>query len=305
MDRRKFVSTLLGGSAAVIGLSSLSWKDKRTKITILHTNDTHSRIDPFPIDDARYPGLGGVSKRKALIDSIRAEEEHVLLFDAGDIFQGTTYFNLFGGEIEFKAMTAMGYDAATMGNHDFDAGLEGFSKVLPLASFPFLCANYDFSDTILKDKTAPCKVFQKGDIKIGVFGVGVELNGLVPKNKFGETRYVDPVAVANQMAARLKFDENCNLVVCLSHLGLTPRLNDMCDNVLAAETENINLIIGGHTHTLMEKCEAHKNKAGKTVLINQVGWAGIALGRVDLYFDEKGNPDLFAMAGGGKNLVIG
>jgi 5'-nucleotidase len=305
MDRRKFISTMIGGSVALVALPSLATSRKGTKITILHTNDTHSRIDPFPADDAKYPGLGGVSKRKALVDKIRSEEEHVLLLDAGDIFQGTPYFNLFGGEVEFKAMSAMGYDAATMGNHDFDAGLEGFDKVLPLATFPFLCANYDFSDTVLKDKTSPYKVFQKGDLRIGVFGVGVELTGLVGKSFYGETRYVDPVAVSQQMANRLKFDEKCNLVICLSHLGYTPRLNDMCDKVLAAETEHIHLIIGGHTHTVMEKCEEHKNKAGKTVLVNQVGWAGIALGRVDLYFDEKGNPDLFAMTGRNRNLVVG
>jgi 5'-nucleotidase len=147
-----------------------------TRLTILHTNDMHSRIDPFPETDKRYAGMGGVSQRAALVKAIRAENEHVLLLDSGDIFQGTPYFNFYGGEVEFKAMSAMGYDAATMGNHDFDAGLEGFNLQLPHADFPFLVANYDFSDTLLNKKIKKYKVFKRGPLKIGVFGLGIELD---------------------------------------------------------------------------------------------------------------------------------
>lgn len=306
MNRRKFIYHLAGGAAGLIALPSMTLRQKgKSKITILHTNDTHSRIDPFPADDAKYPGLAGVSRRATLVEQIRSEEEQVLLLDAGDIFQGTPYFNLYGGEVEFRMMSALKYDAATMGNHDFDGGLEGFVKALPHAAFPFLCANYDFSDTVLHDQTKPHKVFYKGNLKIGVFGIGVELDGLVPANLYGKTRYLDPIKQAQAQADFLKLDEKCDLVICLSHLGHKPKLNNLCDPLLAAETEHINLIIGGHSHTFMDKPEEHKNKAGKKVLINQVGWAGLVLGRVDFYFDKSGNPDEWASYGLGLNQVIG
>jgi 5'-nucleotidase len=294
MDRRRFLTSMATGGLALVSIPSLAAGNKENKITILHTNDTHSHIDPFPDNHKRYPGKGGVNRRKALVDRIRAEEENVLLLDAGDIFQGTPYFNMHGGELEFRVMSAMGYDAATMGNHDFDAGIEGFEKMLPYAEFPFLTTNYNFDDTVLKGKTKAYKVFQKGGLKVGVFGVGVELNGLVSKELYKETRYLDPVEKANHYATILKHEEGCDLVICLSHLGFKPRHNKMCDPVLAKETENIHLIIGGHSHTFLEKPEMMKNKVGKQVLVNQVGWAGLILGRVDFYFDKNGDPDLWA-----------
>jgi len=212
---------------------------------------------------------------------------------------------MYGGELEFKMMSALKYDASTMGNHDFDAGLEGFAHVLPFADFPFICSNYDFSNTILKDKTIEHKIFFKGDLKVGVFGLGVELDGLVPAKLYGGTKYLDPISSAQKKADYLKLEEKCDLVICLSHLGHKPRLNSMCDPVLAASTENINLIIGAHTHTFMDKPEEHQNKAGKKVLINQVGWAGLILGRIDFYFDKDGNPDEWACYGIGGNQVVG
>jgi 5'-nucleotidase len=294
MERRRFLTSMATGSLALMSLPSLAAGNKENKLTILHTNDTHSHIDPFPIGHKKYSGKGGVNRRKALIDRIRKEEEHVLLLDAGDIFQGTPYFNMHGGELEFKVMSAMGYDAATMGNHDFDAGIDGFERMLPHAQFPFLCSNYDFSNTVLKDKTSTSQVFKKGPLKIGVFGIGVELDGLVSKELFGDTVYQDPIAKASEQARVLKHDNGCDLVVCLSHLGYKTRHNDMCDPVLAENSENIDLIIGGHSHTFLDKPVMKKNKAGKSVLINQVGWAGLILGRIDFYFDTKGNPDVWA-----------
>ena len=288
----------------MFSLSSMKAMERRPKVTVLHTNDTHSRIDPFPENHKSYPNQGGVSRRMSMINAIREQEEQVLLLDAGDIFQGTPYFNVYKGEPELKLMSAMGYDAATMGNHDFDGGLEGFLDVLPHAGFPFLCANYDFKNTPIEGKTISHTVFQKGSIKVGVFGVGVELHGLVPANLYGATKYIDPVKVANEQATILRNDYHCELVICLSHLGYNPRHNRMCDKVLAAETENIDLIIGGHTHTFMAEPEAAKNKAGKPVLINQVGWAGLVLGRIDFYFDEKGEPDLWATVRRSSNYLI-
>lgn len=305
MERRRFLRSITTGGVAAFTLSSTSWADNRRKVTILHTNDTHSHIDPFPANHSRYPGQGGAGRRKKLIDLIRQEEQEVLLLDAGDIFQGTPYFNIHGGELEFKLMSEMGYDAATMGNHDFDAGLDGFDSMLPHANFPFLCSNYDFSDTLLKGKTKSFEIFKKAGLKIGVFGIGVELAGLVSPEMFKATQYLDPIVNAQKIANELRNEQNCNLVICLSHLGYKSKLNDMCDPILAKETTNIDLIIGGHSHTFFEQAEMHKNKEGKAVLINQVGWAGLILGRIDFCFDTKGNPDLWTSNVLNTNYSIG
>jgi 5'-nucleotidase len=247
----------------------------------------HSHIQPFT--SGRNKGLGGMAQRAGLIKSIREKEDHVLLLDAGDIFQGTPYFNFYGGELEFKLMSKMKYDAVTLGNHDFDNGLEGFAKQLPHANFPFLIANYDFSETILKDKFKPYKVFNKGKIKIGVFGIGIELDGLVPKNLYGNTVYQDPIEKANYYASLLRNEEKCNLVICLSHLGFKDNDDKVSDMVLATQSRDIDLIIGGHTHTFLKKPIRIPNLDKKEILINQVGWAGINLGKVDFTFSQNGD----------------
>jgi 5'-nucleotidase len=291
MNRRKFLQNISFGSGAVLlsfsAFGQLISGKKSAKITILHTNDTHSNIDPFPGNHAKFPGMGGVSRRHSLIQKIRQEEEHVLLLDCGDIFQGTPYFNMFGGELEMKLMSEMGYDAATMGNHDFDIGLEGFKKAKRHAKFPFLCANYDFSETILKGETKIYTIFQKGALKIGIFGIGIELNGLVSSTNFGKTKFLDPIATANSVAKELK-QKDCDLIICLSHLGYDyPDSTRISDRKLAQNTSNIDIILGGHTHTFLEKPTIEKNKKGKNVLINQVGYAGLYLGRIDIDV-EKG-----------------
>ncbi len=230
--------------------------------------------------------MGGVAKRHSLIQKIRSEEVHVLLLDCGDIFQGTPYFNTFHGELEMKLMSKMGYDASTMGNHDFDIGLDGFLNAKRFANFPFLCANYDFSETILKDQTQPYKIFKKGGLKIGVFGIGVELKGLVPDDKFGNTKYLDPIDTANRISMELN-SKGCDLVICLSHLGYEyPNSTKISDRVLASKTEHIHIILGGHSHTFLEKPTIEKNSVGNPVVINQVGWAGVNLGRIDIDFER-------------------
>ncbi len=256
------------------------------KLTILHTNDVHSRIEPFPIDGSKYEGLGGTARRASLLSRIRAEERNVLLLDAGDIFQGTPYFNKFGGELEIKLMSLMGYDAATMGNHDFDNGLEGFYKQLPRAKFPILCGNYDFSNTLLRGATKPYQIFKKSGLKIGVFGIGLELKGLVADANYGDTIYLDPVKKANELADLLRNELSCDLVICLSHLGYKYESDKISDQILAAQNKNIDLIIGGHTHTFMDEPQDVKNLNGGITTINQVGFAGINLGRVDYYFEK-------------------
>ncbi len=291
LSRKKFIRQgVLAGGTMMAGSSVLRAAEYflPVKLTILHTNDTHSRIEPFPMDGGRNQGLGGVAARAELINKIRQEEEHVLLLDAGDIFQGTPYFNIYKGEPEIKAMTAMNYDACTIGNHDFDAGMENLATQLTHhAKFPMLVANYDFTGTAMENKTQPYKIFKKGKLKIGIFGVSIEGRGLIPDTLFGATKYIDPVQKANETANELKKNQGCDMVICLSHLGFQYKeSNKISDEILAKETSNIDLIIGGHTHTFFDNPLTYKNKKGDDIIVNQVGWAGIVLGRLDFEFTK-------------------
>ncbi|MBT8257915.1 MAG: metallophosphatase [Bacteroidia bacterium] len=291
MKRRTFIKKSAAGSALLMGgsmaLSSFTQNDQ-TKITILHTNDVHSHIDPFGPEDGRNANKGGVARRANLIEAIRAENPNTLLFDAGDIFQGTPYFNYYGGELEFKLMSMLKYDAATIGNHDFDNGIDGLYAQMPNAKFEFVSSNYDFSNTVMNGLVKPYRIFKKAGIKIGIFGLGIELEGLVIKNLFKETRYLDPIEVATDMSRTLKHDEGCDLVICLSHLGYNYRTNPdkVSDLIVARSTKDIDLIIGGHTHTFLPKPTIEKNSAGENVLVNQVGCYGLYLGRIDFIFDS-------------------
>lgn len=290
LNRKTFLKqTALAAGATILGPSALEAANELApqKLTILHTNDTHSRLEPFPMDGGRNQGLGGVAARTALIESIRQEGNNVLLLDAGDIFQGTPYFNIYKGEPEIKAMTAMGYDACTIGNHDFDAGMENLATQLDRhARFPMLVSNYDFAGTPMEHKTEPWRVIKKGKLKIGLFGVSIEGRGLIPDNLFGATKYLDPVEKSNEMATLLKQEKGCDMVICLSHLGYQYKDDKVSDEVLAKSTENIDLIIGGHTHTFLDNPVIFKNKKGSDVIVNQVGWAGIILGRLDFEFSK-------------------
>ena len=291
-NRRNFLRNSLTGAALLtLGFktNSVFAKDDITKITILHTNDVHSRIDPFPMDGSRNAGKGGVAPRAALINKIRSEEKNVLLLDAGDIFQGTPYFNFYGGELEIKMMSMMGYDASIMGNHDFDNGVEGFVKQLPHANFPILNANYDFTDTQMEGKSKSFQIFKKDGVKIGVYGLGIELTGLVNPQQYGNTKYLDPLKKAQELERFLRFDQKCDLVICLSHLGYKYKEEKVSDVVLAQNTYETDLIIGGHTHTFLTTPDIIKNKNGKETLVNQVGFGGINLGRIDFAFSKNNN----------------
>jgi 5'-nucleotidase len=296
LNRRGFIKNsalLTGGMVAGQGVwQELSGAERIEKLTILHTNDVHSRIDPFPMDGSRNQGMGGVAARAAVIKQVRAQEEHVLLLDAGDIFQGTPYFNYYKGEPEIKAMTAMGYDACTIGNHDFDAGLENLSTQLRHARFPMLVSNYDFSSTPMEQKTAPYTILKKGKLKIGITGVGIEMDGLVPSALSGNTKYLDPIRSVNEVAAQLKMKEKCDMIICLSHLGFKYKDNKISDEILAKETEYVDLIIGGHTHTFLDEPVVYRNKKQHDVIVNQVGFAGIILGRLDFTFSATKKKNL-------------
>lgn len=290
MNRRRFIKNFAVGSAG-IGLASLPYEllasDDFVTISILHTNDIHSHIEPFTGSDERYANKGGLARISELVKQERKENPNILLLDAGDMFQGTPYFNYFRGELILKTMSAMGYDAGTIGNHEFDNGLEGILEPLPNAKFPIINSNYDFSDTILAGKFAQWKTFMRSGIKIGVYGLGIELKGLVADKNFGNTVYNDPLKVAAQMESFLKNEENCDLVVCLSHLGLKYNENKVSDLILAENTLYTDLIIGGHTHTYLEKPEIMKNKAGVQVIVNQAWWGGLVLGKIDYIFERS------------------
>jgi 5'-nucleotidase len=290
MNRRDFLRAAAAASPLLLvpGLARAAGS-KDVHLTILHTNDMHSRIDPFPADGLPTAGKGGMARRAALIKQIRSENQHVLLLDCGDIWQGTPYFNFYGGELEYKLMSAMGYDAATFGNHDFDNGLDGLQKQLPNAAFPFLIANYDFSQTPLAGRFQPRKVFERGGVRVGVFGIGIELAGLVPDSKFGATRYHDPVAAAREQVKALREVDKVDFVICLSHLGYSYETEKIDDRKLAAQVAGIDLILGGHTHTFLEAPVAVAGPSGWTTQINQVGWAGLNLGRFDVTF-RRGKP---------------
>ncbi len=272
------------------GLPLGSCSSQQRHITILHTNDVHSHIEPFPKSHSDYPNLGGVARRAALVQSIRKENPNTLLFDAGDIFQGTPYFNFYGGELEFRLMSMLNYDAATIGNHDFDNGIEGLFAQLPNANFKLLSANYDFSNTLMDGHVKPYEIYEVDGIKVGVYGLGIKLEGLVTQKLYKETQYLNPYEMALDNERILKENEQCDLVICLSHLGYNyndqGRPNDL---KLAASTQYTDLIIGGHTHTFLEKPTVVKNRDDKEVLVNQVGCYGINLGRIDFYFNPYKN----------------
>ena len=285
--RRDFIKRAVLGTAAmsIIPSKAFSHTSELKQLTILHTNDMHSHIHPF--ENGRNKGVGGMAQRSTIIKKIRDEGNQVLLLDAGDIFQGTPYFNTYGGELELKLMSEMGYDASTIGNHDFDNGLDGLVNQLPHAKFPFIVSNYDFSNTNMHDKYLKYKVFNKGGIKVGVFGIGIELDGLVPKNLYGNTLYQNPIEKANYYSNYLKVSLGCDLVICLSHLGFKYNTKKISDKVLASKTNNIDLIIGGHTHTFLNEPVILRNMDKKNVQIAQVGWAGINIGRIDYFFNQK------------------
>jgi 5'-nucleotidase len=290
MFRRDFIQTF-GSWISVAALSRadlLIPKQKDlAKLTILHTNDTHSRIDPFPMDGGKYQGLGGVTRRKKLIDKVRAEEENVLLLDGGDFFQGTPYFNVFDGELEIKLMNQLEYEATVLGNHEFDKGVDNLVTQLEKANFKILVSNYGLDQHPLKNVTQPFHIIQKGAFKIGIVGAGINLNGLVTQKLYGDIQFLDTIEQIEYYSSILRTKHHCHFVICLSHLGYTYKDRTISDIILAKNTSQLDLIIGGHTHTFMEEPMTIRNKKNKPVVINQVGWGGISLGRLDFYFEKN------------------
>lgn len=295
-NRRQFLKTLgLAGAGAFAGYAALGQQghDKNTKkITLLHTNDTHSRLDPYPFNDPNYPNMGGYARRAALINHFRQNDPQLLLLDAGDIFQGTPYYNMYGGEPELRLMSKMKYDAATIGNHEFDNGLEGLDKVLPFAEFPFVSSNYDFSGTILAGKIKDHLLLERNTIKIGIYGLGIKLQGLVGRDLYADTIYNDPIEVARSIEQTLRKEHGCQLIICLSHLGFRYEEDRPSDMMLATNTMYTDIIIGGHTHTLLDPPTVVENQRGKNVAIGQSGYGGVRIGKMDIYFDRENEVNL-------------
>lgn len=259
-----------------------------TLITILHTNDTHSQIDPLPDNDPNA-GRGGVARRATLVRRVRAENPHTLLVDAGDAFQGTPYFNLFRGEVEYRAMSAIGYDVVTLGNHDFDNGVEALAAAMKFARFDFVSANYDVRGTAIAERVKPYAIREVGGVRIGLFGLGVKLDGLNTPNSFRDVKYLNPVSAARDSVRILRERERCAMVVCLSHLGYypNPQGDEIGDSQVAAQVDGIDFIASGHTHTFMEQPVMVRQPGGRETVIFQVGKSGIYVGRVDFLVRDR------------------
>ena len=302
--RRKFLgASIIGGASLALSAQPLfshartfsefaspllqPGKDE-TLITILHTNDQHSQIDPLPAND-RNAGKGGVARRATLVKRIRAENPNTLLIDAGDSFQGTPYFNLYRGVVEYKAMTAIGYDVVTLGNHDFDNGVEALAEAMKYAKFEFVSANYDVRGTAIENRVKPYVVREINGVRVGVFGLGVKLEGLNPPESFKGLKYYDPVKVALGSVRVLREKERCAMVICASHLGYypNPKGDEVGDTQVVAQVDGIDFIASGHTHTFMQQPVLAKQPGGGNTVIFQVGKSGIYLGRVDFTVREN------------------
>lgn len=289
ISRRKFLAMAgISGAATLSGFSVLAAKNENLRrLTILHTNDTHSRIDPFPPNDPNFPSMGGYARRAALINQQRQNDPGLLLLDAGDIFQGTPYFNMYKGVPELKLMTKMKYDASAMGNHELDNGIDGFLNVLPNAGFPFLAANYDFSETALRNKIESHIILNRNGIRVGIYGLGINPRGLLAPSLFADLKYNDPVEIARDVENTLRNRNRCQLIICLSHLGFNYNSDQVSDVVLARHTSFTDIIIGGHTHTLLDPAVTEKNALGKNVTIGQTGANGIRLGKMEVLFNDS------------------
>lgn len=252
-------------------------------ITILHTNDTHSQIDPLPSNDARNPNTGGVARRATLVKRVRKENPNTLLIDAGDVLQGTPYFNYYKGEVEYKSMSMIGYDAGTIGNHEFDNGVESLAKAMEFAKFEIVSTNYDVRGSALENRVKTHVVREVGGVKVGLFGLGIRPEGLITPDNFKPLKYLDPVRMTRGVTRLLREQEHCKLVVCMSHLGYypTPKGEEFGDTQLAAQIDGIDFIASGHTHTFMQAPVLQKTPSGNNTIIFQVGKSGIYVGRVD------------------------
>lgn len=267
---------------------SATAQESRRQLVVLHTNDTHSTVMPLSenLNDTMKAARGGFLRRVAMVKEERAKEPDLLLFDSGDFSQGSPYYTLYKGDVEVGLMNRMQYDAATIGNHEFDFGLENMARIFRMAEFPIVCANYDFTGTPVEGTVRPYVVIERKGLRIGVFGLSPRLEGLVSKENYRGVTFSDPIEKAREVAGRLRNEERCDVVVCLSHLGWQMSKPDVDDSTLIAATRDIDLVLGGHSHTYLKELEWVKNADGKPVPVDQNGKHGIFVGRLVLGFEE-------------------
>lgn len=279
----KRILTILTIAVAV----TLTAAAKGRQLLILHTNDTHSCVLPLNpnLADTMLAGRGGFLRRAAMIDQMRKEDKDLLLLDSGDFSQGSPYYTMFKGDVETELMNIMGYDAATIGNHEFDFGLENMARIFRKAKFPIVCANYDFTGTVVEGLVKPYVIIKRKGVKIGIFGLSPKLDGLVMASTCAGVRYSDPIKTANAVADKLKNEEKCDVVICLSHLGWDEAgLNDM---EMMAKTRNIDLVLGGHSHSYFQTLNHVRNLDGKDVPNDQNGKHGIFVGKITLSLEKR------------------
>ena len=260
--------------------------EKKIKLVILHTNDTHSQVEPTEKSNLKTANMGGYARRMGVIEKIRSEEKNVLLFDAGDFSQGTPYFNFFNGRVEIDALNRMQYDAGTLGNHEFDNGIDTLAVILQKARFPMISSNYEVDNTPIKNQIQPYLILKKFGLKIGIMALNVDSKSLIIESNYRGLVYRDPIEKAQELSAFLKNKKKCDLVICLSHLGSDSTSVDVNDFTVAHQTKHIDIILGGHSHSLLENVKTN-NANGKKVIISQMGKSGLYLGRIDLELKKK------------------
>ena len=257
------------------------------KLTILHTNDTHSCILPLNknLADTTIADRGGFLRRIAMLKEERQKDPSLLLFDSGDFSQGSSYYTMFEGDVEVELMNQMHYDAGTIGNHEFDFGLENMARLFKKANFPIVCSNYDFGDTELKDIVKPYVILKRNGVKIGVYALCPPLEGLVSTKNYGPLKFLDPVEVSQKMVNLLKKEKKCDIVICLSHMGW--KGEEYPDYDIFPKTTGIDLVLGGHSHTYLKKLEHVSDANGHAVAVDQNGKHGAFVGKLVLTLNKK------------------
>lgn len=278
---KKLIFTIALAMLATIGASA------QKTVTILHTSDTHSCILPLNknLADTVIADRGGFLRRINMLKQERQKNPSLLLFDCGDFSQGSSYYTMFKGDVEVGLMNQMGYDAGTIGNHEFDSGLDNMTRLFKMANWPIVCSNYDFGDTELKDIVKPYLVLKRQGVKIGIFALCPPMEGLVSEANYKPLTFLDPVEVTNKMVDILRNQKKCDVVICLSHLGWAK--TEYTDNKLIQNTSGIDLVLGGHSHTYSETLFYETNKAGQKVPVDHEGKHGVYVGKVTLTFDKK------------------
>lgn len=262
--------------------ATLTMQAQKTKtLEILHTNDTHSCILPLNpnLADTLVAGRGGFLRRLAMIEEERRQNPGLLLFDSGDFSQGSSFYTIFKGDVEIELMNRMGYDAATIGNHEFDFGLDNMARLFRAAKFPIVCANYDFTGTPVEGTVKPYAIIKRNGLRIGVFGICPPMDGLVDAAKCEGVKYLDPIKTADEVARMLKHDKHCDLVVCLSHLGWIVNQN-VDDHKMMLGNHDIDVVLGGHSHTYFETLQYVDNADGKKIPDDQNGKHAIYVGKL-------------------------